>query len=320
MAKYEHPLNLGSLVRIVSNVCKWECGKQIFKELVFELKDKKVELVLCNRPDLLGLRKELLLLSDSQFDEIEDRKGNNRFLLQLDLSSDSPASHCRWCAVMNVVTKKIEIQKLDLGKLSPSPDSPDSPVEGCSGGHEIYHVCSFCRKIDNSQNELEILEKTKGKSFQEGLLFSPLGLMAQEVNIASCLFVNGEEMRNLCGLKIQDGKIVNSIGEFDFWQQALKGTSTYEGKLVLPLYCDVNAPAPVLAAENNAILHQLFQIKFPKYPHMPTVNASNILGSDFSNFSLTKYPHESALIIIIFTKNVKVFLRIIKFCSQMIFS
>lgn len=188
-------------------------------------------------------------------------------------------------------------------------DLSSSLVGSCINSHEFYHVCSFCRKIDAEkmkeiEGAKEIKEEKgrrekrdeaegtlKDKASQELYLFSPICFQSgQTENACTKLFGNGEGMRNLCGLKIQDGKIVNSIGEFDFWQQALKGTSTYEGKLVLPLYCDVNAPAPVLAAENNAILHQLFQIKFPKYPHMPTVNASNILGSDFSNFSLIDVP------------------------------
>ena len=284
MAQHEKPLSMGALVRIILNVCKRDCGKQIFKEMVLGLKDKNVALVLCNKPDNLGLNKNLFLLSDSLFNEIGDKKGNNRFLLLLNLSSDPLISHCRWCAVMNIVTKKIEIQKLDLKDLS------HLSAEGCSAGHEFYHVCTFLEKIDDSQNESEIPQKTKCKCFQERSLFSPLGLMAQRFDAASCLFDNGEDMRNLCGIKIRKGKIVESPGEFDFWQKVLTSCSKYEGKLVLPLYCDVDTPAPVLADKSNAILHQLFQIKFPNCPHMPTINASYILGSDFSKFSLIDVP------------------------------
>ncbi|MGX8717393.1 MAG: OTU domain-containing protein, partial [bacterium] len=269
---------------IISNVCKWECGKQIFKEMVLGLKDKNVALVLCNKPDNLGLDKRLFLLSDPLFNEIRNKKGDNRFLLLLDLYSNPLISHCRWCAVMNIVTKKIEIQKLDLKDLS------HLPAEGCSAGHEFYHVCTFLEKIDEKQNEADIPQKAKEKSTQEKSLFSPLGLMVQRFDATSCLLSNGEDMRNLCGLKIQEGKIVESPGEFDFWQQALINCPGYKDLLVLPLYCDVNTHAPVLADKSNAILHQLFQIKFPNCPHMPTINASYILGTDFSSFSLIDVP------------------------------
>ena len=280
MATYDHPLNLSSLVRIVSNVCKWECGKQIFKEMVFELKDKKVELVLCNKPNTLGLNKKLFSLPTLPFDAIRDRKGNNIFLLQLNLSSDPLISHCRWCAVINIVTQKIEIEKLDLQELSPLP------AEGCSAGHEFYHVCSFCRKIDTAAPE-----QSTQKHTQEVNLFSPICFQqGQTENTAMKLFGTGEEMRNLCGIKIKESKIIESFGEFDFWQQALRNCREYEGRLVLPLYCDTGSSVPILTNQGNAILRQLFQIKFPNYPYMPAINAGHILGPDFSKFSLIDVP------------------------------
>lgn len=284
MTQYQKPLSTEALGCVVSNVCKWECGRRIFKEMILGLKDKKVELVLVGRAREPELEKNLLSLSNKLFDGIGNKKGDNRFLLLLNLSSNPTISHHRWCALMNIVTKKIEIQKLDLQDLS------HLPAKGCVAGHEFYHTCTFLEKINDSLNESEIPEKTKFKCFQERSLFSPLGLMAQKVDISSCLFGNGEDMRNLCGLKIQEGKIVESPGEFDFWQQALINCPDHKDLLVLPLYCDVNTHAPVLADKSNAILHQLFQIKFPNCPHMPTINASYILGSDFSNFSLIDVP------------------------------
>lgn len=280
MAQYGKSLSTKDLGRIISNVCKWDCGKQIFKEMVLVLKDKKVELALCNKPKDLGLNKNIYLLSDSLFEEMGDKKGGNRFLLLLNLSSEPLNSHCRWCALMDIITKKIKIQKLDLKDLS------IFPAEGCSAGHEFYHTCTFLRKIDEELNEAEVSRRTKEKSFQELNSFSPLGLMVQSSETASGLFVNGEEMRNLCGIKIEKGKNVESCGEFDFWQKALMGCSGYKDQLVLLLYCEIDKPAPVLSDKGNAILHQLFQVKFPNCPHMLTTNASNILGSDFSNFSL----------------------------------
>lgn len=67
IAKYEKPLSAKSVSRILSNVCLWDNGQKILKEMVLILKDKKVLLGCCDKPDNYGLNKNLLSLSVELF-------------------------------------------------------------------------------------------------------------------------------------------------------------------------------------------------------------------------------------------------------------
>ncbi len=91
-------------------------------------------------------------------------------------------------------------------------------------------------------------------------------------------------MRNLCGLKItEDKKLQKAIGEFDFWQEALGNSNG----MIIPLY---NENLSKLTKEEDAILRQLFSLKFPNVQPPSNLNASMILGPDFSDFTLIDVP------------------------------
>ncbi len=141
MARWEHPLSTEVLGRIVSEVCQWRCGYQLFIEMVQALKDKKTVLVCCNKPDTYGLNKELFSFFDTRFDAMRNKRQGNKFLLLLNLSTIPPNSFNRNCALMNFKERNIQIKQL----------TPEKSIEGFTVSHEFYHVCSFLRKIDKKQ-------------------------------------------------------------------------------------------------------------------------------------------------------------------------
>lgn len=103
----------------ISTVCECDAGRQLFKEMVETLKEKKMLLVPCvDKEGNYGVEKRLLLLSQSYIDEIkEEYEGPNELalylllsdnnnLLVLSLPSETPKNHERMCALFDIKKKE----------------------------------------------------------------------------------------------------------------------------------------------------------------------------------------------------------------------
>ncbi len=269
IANFEHPLDVNVVRRIISNVCQWPCGRQLFKEMVSILKDKKVVLACCDKTDP-SLNLTLQNLNDLKFTQTECNYFDNRFLLLLYLPKTAPTTFSRHFASMDLSSATISFKILEI------TTSEQYPVEGLIAAHEFYHVCSFCRKIDTSFT-------AKEKHNQESQLLFPIPSKLKP------FFISGEEGRNLLSYILVNGRIEESIGEFTFWQTFLYRNSLSRNTRVLPLYCD---SLPTALKTFKPLLQQLFLIKFPECPLLPDTDAVAILDNKFLNFSLIDVPRD----------------------------